>query len=78
MLKDDYDYLKTVLVALYIDEAENLYNHWADYVIFPHLSGAYESWEVLEKHVREPDQFILSKIKNIEALQMHRVHILDT
>jgi hypothetical protein len=27
MLKDDYDYLKTVLVALYIDEAENLYNH---------------------------------------------------
>jgi hypothetical protein len=68
-----------VVVASYLDEAEWLYQQWsADYVIFPHLSWATESWEVLETHVAWTEQFILSKIKNIQALQQHKSRIMDT
>ncbi len=75
-LKDLHDHVKVIVVASYIDEAEWLYQAGsADYVVFPHLSWATESWDILEKHVTQPEKFILSKIKNLEALQIHRSHI---
>lgn len=76
-LKEVHDHLKVIVIAKYIDEAENLYNTWADYVVFPHLSWAHESRAILEKHVREPEQFLISKIQNIEALQIHKTHIFE-
>lgn len=66
--------IKFICVASYIDEAEHLYNKWSDYVVFPHMSWAHESRDILEKHVRNPEEFILHKIKNREALQIHRSH----
>ena len=75
-LKDLHAHVKVVVVASYIDEAEWLYHEGsADYVIFPHLAWAVESWDILEKHTENPEQFIISKIKSIEALQMHKSHI---
>ena len=73
-MHDNYDHIKFVVVAQYLDEAENLYAKKADYVVFPHMSGAHESREVLEKHFRDPEEFISSKIKNREALHIHKTH----
>jgi Trk K+ transport system NAD-binding subunit len=79
LIKDTCDFVKVVVVASYLNEAEWLYQQWsADYVVFPHLSWATESWDVLEKHVAWPEQFILSKIKNMQALQQHKSHVMDT
>lgn len=75
-LKDLYDHVKVIVVASYIDEAEWLYHEWsADYVVFPHLSWATESRDILTTHVDQPEQFIISKIKNLEVLQMHKSHL---
>lgn len=68
---------KVISLASYIDEAEHLYNQWSDYVVFPHMSGAHESRDILEKHVWNPEEFLLSKIRNREALMTHKNHIQE-
>lgn len=67
--------VKVIALALYHDEAETLYNHNADYVIFPHMSGANESREILEQHVWQPNEFIASKKASREALYAHKKHV---
>ena len=74
-IHDDYDHIRFVVVAQYLDEAEHLYSKKADYVIFPHMSWAHESRRVLEQHFRDPEEFISSKIQNREALHIHKTHI---
>lgn len=69
--------IKVISLAAYLDEAEHLYDKWADYVVFPHMSWAHESRDILEKHVRKPEEFILHKIRNREALKTHKTHIYD-
>jgi hypothetical protein len=67
--------IKVISLAAYLDEAEDLYDKGSDYVVFPHMSWAHESRDILEKHVWKPEEFILHKIKNREALKVHRTHI---
>lgn len=73
--KEVSDEIKVISLAAYLDEAEHLYDAGTDYVIFPHMSGAHESRDIIEKHIREPEEFMPQKIKNREALQVHKSHI---
>jgi len=72
---DSYDNIKCIVVASYLDEAESLYHHNADYVIFPHMSWAKEGREVIQSHFWEPEKFISSKLHNREQLSKHKFNI---
>lgn len=76
-IEESHPLIKTVLLALYIEEAESLYDHWADYVIQPHISWAHEWRDILEKHIRDSDAFIKQKMKSRAVMQQHKTHKED-
>ncbi len=71
-LNDKHPSIKAIGLALYIDEAEDLYNHHADYVIVPHLVWAQDARQVIETHLRQPEQLLIEKIKHRESIHYHK------
>ncbi|USN55171.1 MAG: cation:proton antiporter [Candidatus Peribacteria bacterium] len=75
ILQETHFDVELIALSSYLDEAEGLYNHGAEYVISPHMAGAYESWEVIERRIWRPDEFISSKLKNRQDLQVHKAYL---
>jgi len=74
-IKEDHPDCKIITTAHYIEEVESHYDNDADHVIFPHFSWATESWDLLEKHVRAPEEFKKHSKKARKALQNHKEYL---
>jgi len=58
-----------VVVSHHAEEAIQLYEKGASYVILPHLLGGYHASMLIEKHGLSFDKFLKEKIKHLEHLK---------
>lgn len=70
MVKENRLSILVFCLGRFIDEAEDLYEYGADYVLIPHMSGAHLAWSVLQDHLPNPGSLI--QLKN-----EHRSHLKD-
>ncbi|MEK6853299.1 MAG: cation:proton antiporter [Nanoarchaeota archaeon] len=59
-----------VVVSHRAEEAMDLYELGATYVILPHLLGGYHASMLIEKHGLDSDKFLKEKIKHMEHLKI--------
>ena len=62
---------RTIFIAVSdkIDEAFELYEKGADYILLPHYIGGYQVSALIESHLPNPDKFFEEKIKHLKYLK---------
>ncbi|MCA9478671.1 MAG: cation:proton antiporter, partial [Nanoarchaeota archaeon] len=63
---------KVIMTAYMVDDALELYNAGADYVILPHLLGGHHAGLVLEDISKDLDSLILTRLNHINELRAHQ------
>lgn len=63
---------KVVMTAYVVDDALELYDAGADYVILPHLLGGHHAGLVLENISQDLDSLILTRLNHINELRSHK------